>query len=307
MYVSLYQILSITEISNSESGLFVIGVCVPRITYPIVFAISDFNMSIFVVLQYKKIKINNLIVGEIDRFIFIKKLTKHSQNNEYWKYIIDGIEYYVPNHNYVMLFDIDPETKDNTTQNIEIDGVLDETVDDNDRWVFDALSNTLKSFKDTLNIPSNVKSIMTDICDVMNTTNGTTSDYKYKNISDLILHYLNFYVNNRTGTNMKTSEENKFKNGSTFNTTLISNIKKGDLVLSSDKLYIVAEPSNLLSSDIKVFSKNSSSTDEFNNYSITLITGNIIKPHDNENFEQTTKSGDTVLENYLTETYIINK
>ena len=53
-------------------------------------------------LQKEEIYFNNF---EVDHNIFIKDLSQHSNLTTFWKYKINGIDYYVPNYGYLLLID----------------------------------------------------------------------------------------------------------------------------------------------------------------------------------------------------------
>jgi predicted NAD-dependent protein-ADP-ribosyltransferase YbiA (DUF1768 family) len=59
-------------------------------------------MSGFLVLQKYKILFNNFTAQDN---IYIKDTKTHHNTNNYWKYVVDGIEYYIPNYGYLVLFD----------------------------------------------------------------------------------------------------------------------------------------------------------------------------------------------------------
>ena len=68
-------------------------------------------LSTFTTMYYNKFVIYNM---DIDNNIFIKFLG--NENNGFWKYIIDDIEYYIPNYGYMIM--IDSNYKDLDTNNI---------------------------------------------------------------------------------------------------------------------------------------------------------------------------------------------
>ena len=59
-------------------------------------------MAALYVLQKNKIYFLNF---NINKNVFIKDIAQHSNLTNYWKYIIDGIEYFIPNYGYVALID----------------------------------------------------------------------------------------------------------------------------------------------------------------------------------------------------------
>ena len=59
-------------------------------------------MAALYTLQKHQIHINNMTLADN---VYIKDLTGLSTTTNYWKYIIDGVSYYVPNYGYLVLID----------------------------------------------------------------------------------------------------------------------------------------------------------------------------------------------------------
>lgn len=70
------------------------------------------------VMQKHGIIINNF---KIDRNVFIKDININGKVTNYWKYIIDGIEYYVPNYGYLVLIDTNFRDYDESCLKKELD------------------------------------------------------------------------------------------------------------------------------------------------------------------------------------------
>lgn len=62
-------------------------------------------------MQRKGIIINNF---DLNRNVFIKDISNGGKSTRHWKYVIDGIEYYIPNYGYVLLIDTNFRDFDNT-------------------------------------------------------------------------------------------------------------------------------------------------------------------------------------------------
>jgi hypothetical protein len=69
-------------------------------------------------MQLKGVVINNF---KIDRNVFIKDISIGGNVTTHWKYIIDGIEYYVPNHGYLVLIDTNFRDFDQSVEGKETD------------------------------------------------------------------------------------------------------------------------------------------------------------------------------------------
>jgi hypothetical protein len=59
-------------------------------------------MAALYVMQIKGIVIRNF---RLDRNVFIKDIESHSKTTTYWRYRIEGIDYYVPNYGYLVMID----------------------------------------------------------------------------------------------------------------------------------------------------------------------------------------------------------
>ena len=71
-------------------------------------------MAALCVMQEHNIAIKNF---SIDKNVFIKDLKRSGDVNTYWKYIIKGIEYFIPNHGYLVIIDSNYRDKFAATQN----------------------------------------------------------------------------------------------------------------------------------------------------------------------------------------------
>lgn len=71
-------------------------------------------MAAMAVMQEHAFSIENF---SLEKNVFIKDLKKSGDVNSYWKYIIDGIEYFIPNHGYLVLIDSNYRDKLAATEN----------------------------------------------------------------------------------------------------------------------------------------------------------------------------------------------
>jgi hypothetical protein len=172
------------------------------------------------VLQKHKIIINNF---DIDN-IFIKELKNTSNVTSYWKYKIDGIDFYIPNYGFMVLIDSvfkggsslisppssppsPPSTGTVTITPYIQSGFMDSTLTDIEKTIF---NNMFKSIFNSLKFNSssdfNKKGGVPPekvIIDKLDKING---DGPTENIRDYIDKYYAEFMNNRIGTYLKEDE-----------------------------------------------------------------------------------------------------
>lgn len=181
------------------------------------------------VMQIKGIIINDFA---LDRNVFIKDISINGTVTNYWKYKISGIEYYIPNHGYLLLIDtnyrdfdklstkkINGKFIDNTLEPDNINSAVFEIF----RKVFD--TNTFgQTFVDDNGIkpPEEVLRLIGDI------RNEADSKPTY-NISYYIRKYMTHFLNNRVGTLLSETEVPNIKIGG------IKEFRKGQIVVTVDE------------------------------------------------------------------------
>lgn len=169
-------------------------------------------MVAFYAMSKKKICIRDF---DFEHNVFIKDIDMDNTTSSYWKYIVDGIEYFVPNHGYMAMIDTsfrdvpissDPETsKKHKIYCPAIEGGEDVMSDDEIqteifRCFKKSFSNDYfndKNFKDNggSSLPEKIMTMFTKI----------RSDDK-TDIKDYISEYMKGYINNRVGTLLKENE-----------------------------------------------------------------------------------------------------
>lgn len=159
----------------------------------------------------------------VENNIFIKDLQINTQSVGYWKYIIEGIEYYVPNNGYLVLIDtkfadLDTQSmtmineKSNRTENKLKSSQFQETTDvqkkDIEKDVFYSFKKIfskdtfdLAHTKTAVSVPDNIKKIFETI--------GSDTDTE-TNISHYILKYMSAFTHNRIGTLLRVNDINMF-------------------------------------------------------------------------------------------------
>lgn len=175
-------------------------------------------------LQIHGIIFNNY---DVENNIYIKDLNTHGNVTNYWKYKINGIDYYIPNYGYLVLFDSSytDTDKSNTSvilikrQKYKISGrPFGDNIPDNE-----IKERTFEQFKKTFNtnIFSNSfvdqggckpsSEILRFLEKIMS---HTTQDKNYE-IGEYFYKYMRHFMNNRIGTYLKETE--------------VSNVRRSDL------------------------------------------------------------------------------
>lgn len=170
-----------------------------------------FQLMAAVYTLYKYgIVINDL---SIEHNVFIRDLKMEGPATNYWKYIIDGIEYYVPNYGYVVLIDTSFKDVDLTleeqahgVQRYKIWGDKEPFHDKKDPKK-SCIDNIKKAFtvseykrirEGYLNLPQSVEYLLNDIIISL-----SRDDY---DISYMFVDHMKMYMNNRVGTFLQENE-----------------------------------------------------------------------------------------------------
>jgi hypothetical protein len=195
-------------------------------------------MAAINVMQKKGIVINNF---RIDRNVFIKDIAPGGNVTQYWKYKIDGIDYYVPNYGYLVLIDsnyrdFDVELNDNEIVSMsrerKLDGTFIDPEYDNQKIkekTYEMLKNVINTniFNDDfiknggISPPQEILTLLTNI------QNDIESMASY-DISYYIRRHMTMYMNNRIGTLLKMDEINNIKHGG------MKQFRKGEIVVTKD-------------------------------------------------------------------------
>lgn len=208
-----------------------------KVWYSVLFQI----MSALYALQIHGIIFNNY---DIENNIYIKDLNLHGNVTNYWKYKINGIDYYVPNYGYLVQFDssFKENEKSSTTilpsirQKYKVSGKpFNDNIPDNE-----IKQRTFEQFKKTFdtNIFSNAyvdqggckpsPEILRFLEKIMN---STTQDSNY-DIGEYFYKFMRQFMNNRIGTYLKETE--------------VSNIRRNDVKeFTRGNIIIHEEASNI--------------------------------------------------------------
>lgn len=188
-------------------------------------------------MQLKGIVINNF---RIDRNVFIKDVDIGGNVTNCWKYKIEGIEYYVPNHGYIVLidtnyrdFDVPCDDINNGELNRKLDGAFLEncslTIDKCIIKTFEMFRNAVdpnifdQDFMNDNGVkpPENILKLLTDI---KNSADAKTT----LNIAYYIRQFMTMFLHNRVGGPLTDVELNNVKRGA------IKEFTKGQIVTMTD-------------------------------------------------------------------------
>lgn len=183
----------------------------------------------------------------IDKFnlesnVFIKDIESHNKATTYWRYVIEGIEYYVPNYGYLVMIDtnyrnydemIDCNEDANPDRQRKLDGTIFNTKltpDEIFNKVFDTFKSVIKSDNfstdfvkdDGIKPPDAINKLMAGI--KRDADSGTD-----KMISIYIRKHMTMYLNNRVGSLLTVDEIPKVTKGG------VKEFRNGELVVMADQ------------------------------------------------------------------------
>lgn len=275
-------------------------------------------MAALYTMQLYGIYIKNF---SLENNILVKDLTLRGAVTNYWKYKIDGIDYYVPNLGYLVMIDSNFKDllnnsatrtegtfiKKNTNNTGKLGGrFLGSHLNLNNNEVNDRI---FKMFISAFNINIFDKEFdesggcrpPTDIIDLINKIYSEASSDTNKDIKKYILKYMTKYIHNRTGTYLKDSEISNIRKSDT------REFVKGQIIVHEDNYGTYKFVMFLSLSDglCNVLSKNNADDEdiiELNNVPITSLH-NYSKA---EPITQSFRSNESNLnEEELLETYIL--
>lgn len=170
--------------------------------------------------------------------VYIKDISQHGNITNYWKYIVDGIEYYVPNYGYVVMVDSnykDIEKGQSTLikvgeQKFKIYGnIFDEQAKHDKK---DIQNLTFNAFKSAMNPNAFSKSFTNaggsrppeEIIGLLEKIHNKASADNEKDIGNYIVEFMTPLMNNRIGTMLRVNEKGNVRLDDP------TEMKKGELV-----------------------------------------------------------------------------
>lgn len=274
-------------------------------------------MASLYVMQIHGLVINNF---SLEKNVFIKDIGLRGQVVNYWKYKIDGIDYYIPNLGYLTL--IDSNYKDLPVDSFEstivsdgskehkLDGkfmgdkssITDEQIKEKTfemlRKAFDP-NNFTKEFTDSGVIPPDdeIKTLLGNIQSEINTD-------AEKDISKYIHKYMKSFMNNRIGTLLKETEITNVRRDD------LGQMTKGQMVVHDDAvsgyMKFVLFLENKGDGSCSIITKGEPTSKD--NIEITIPITSLYNYSKADPIQQTYKPNEANLSDEdLLETYIIHK
>jgi hypothetical protein len=191
-------------------------------------------------MQIKGIVIDKF---NLKRNVFIKDIESHNKATTYWRYVIEGVEYYVPNYGYLVMVDTNYRDCDEVIDCNEdanpdrlprkIDGSIFSTTklkpDEIFNKVFEIFKSTIdpNQFEadfvkdDGIKPPEAIMKLLTTIKRNIGEDNKSISSYIRSNMT--------MYLNNRVGTQLTVDEIPKVTKGG------VKEFRNGELVVMADE------------------------------------------------------------------------
>ena len=208
----------------------------PEIWKSVIFQI----MVALYVMQLKGIVINNF---RLDRNVYIKDISRGSGTiTNYWKYKIEGIEYYIPNCGYVVLIDtnyrdFDVHIDDNLSTDANRVRKLDGTIlNDCKLSQEQCIDKTFEMFRSSFDtnifdqdfINDNGVKPPEEILKLMTNIKNLADSKPTLNIAYYIRTFMTMFLNNRVGGPITQDEINNIKRGA------VKEFRKGQIVCMTD-------------------------------------------------------------------------
>lgn len=191
------------------------------------------------VMQIKGIVINDF---RPERNVFIKDISTGGNVTSYWKYKIEGVEYYVPNYGYLVIIDsnyrdFDKDCKDeedDPSRPRKIDGGFLEACK---LSIDECIKKTFEMFKAAVDrnifgqdfVNDNGVKPPEEILGLLSGIRNEADSKPTLNIAYYIRKYMTMFFNNRVGTPLAETEVNNVKKGA------IKQFRKGQMVVMADQ------------------------------------------------------------------------
>lgn len=258
------------------------------------------------VLQLHGIYFRDMTIADS---VYIKDLASYGEAAGYWKYIINGVSYYVPNYGYLVMIDsnykdIVPDTrlleKDKREYKIYTSNIVGEKypLDEIQKKVFENYRRIINTNAFTYehtqnNVVKPPESVMKMIGEMMN-DNSTT------NLGDVLSRHFTKLMNNRIGTLLRKDEVQNIRE-----TT--GRFKEGELAVQvvEEELYKWVLVGKINNDMIEIVTRNAPESDDF--IRTTVRTETLKQYSSTEKIEQNfTGTGSNLTEEKLLETYLVN-
>jgi hypothetical protein len=283
------------EVDGPVSKMISVGYHTSDIWYNILFQL----IVSFYVMSKHKIYIKDM---KLNANVFIRDVATYEKSNGYWKYVIQGLTYYLPNKGYVLLIDssyrdIIPESTnlDNNRQyKVYISDILpqpqpvmnlEEKIYENYRRMVNTNNFTKEKLREDIfrpppDIIAFIEKLMTD---------------PEKDFGLILRKYFRRFMNNRIGTLLK---ENEVALKRELNDTVI---KPGDMMIliEANNLYRWIMIDKVNENDVEIYKDSSELT-------VSVNRTNLAQYSPTEKIEQNSADDVSFIEEKMLETYIIN-
>lgn len=196
-------------------------------------------MASMYVMQSKGININNF---RLDRNVFIKDINSGGNVTDYWKYKIEGIDYYIPNYGYLVIvdsnyrdfdipFDCDNETDKSRKRKLEGAFIGNSSLTQNDCILksFDMFKSAIDpNIFDQDFVNDNGVKPPEDILRLLTNIRNTIDSKPSLNIAYYIRKFMTMFINNRIGGPLQEIELNHVKRGA------VKEFRRGQIVVMTD-------------------------------------------------------------------------
>lgn len=190
------------------------------------------------VMQIKGIVINNF---KVDRNVFIKDISTGGPVTHFWKYKVEGIEYYVPNYGYLVMIDTNFRDFDQSCSDLDaisktrirkLDGSFINTALTQDQII----EKTFEIFRAALDpnifdqdfINDNGVKPPEDILRLLSNIKDSADSKPTMSIAFYIRKFMTMFMNNRVGGPLTDPELNNVKRGA------VKEFRKGQIVVMTD-------------------------------------------------------------------------
>lgn len=271
------------------------------------------NLTFQIMVALYVMQINKIYIEDftLENNVFIKELPEAGEQTTFWKYKINGIEYFLPNVGFLVMIDSNFENLNGTGEKKKLNGkIFDEKLTDDHitkkcmnmlQNAFDP-NNFKKNFIEDGGVPP-----PEEILKLFSLISTDIRENKKKSIEEYILKYMCGYVNNRIGTYVNTTETNNIL----MNTNILNDVKRGDIVvLPSDggnnksNKFVIFLGYDQVKNEYSVLTK---PTPESTQFMMKTVTNNNLYQYSlgAPITQQYRANGDKFMDEDLLETYII--
>jgi hypothetical protein len=252
-------------------------------------------LIVFYVMDKLKFTFNEM---QLQNNFYVKDINVFGDSTQFWKYQIKDVDFYVPNHGHLLLFDSDYHDLENNTKH----KIIGKFLNDKDTYIEQTIINNATKCLNPNNFGQEFKNIggvrpSDNILNLLNRICEDISTNKFS-FSDIIRRNFLKYLHNRIGTPLRDSELPYVKK------TDIKPFRTGELVVwekNYDSYEVVLYLNNSTEYECECASK------EGNNFVTKRVNKDLIYHYsDYETIKQDSKSGEPYFNmDYIIESYIL--